>query len=133
MKLSEVRSTYYEDSATASTVARQLSFAGIAVIWVFSGGAVAATGRFAVSTDFFRAGFCLVIALALDFLQYVSRSLIWGWLGRAKEVKGMDPESEIVVSRVVNWPALAFFWLKLLAVVVAYGLLAVGLAHRLTS
>ncbi len=35
MKLSDYRETYYEFSGKLSDVSRQLSFAGIALIWLF--------------------------------------------------------------------------------------------------
>ena len=35
MKLSDYRETYYEFSGIASEVSRKLSFAGIALVWLF--------------------------------------------------------------------------------------------------
>jgi hypothetical protein len=38
MKLQKARDTYYEYSGKLSDITRQLSFAGIAIVWIFRAG-----------------------------------------------------------------------------------------------
>lgn len=119
MDLDGFRKSYYERSGKASDVARQLSFAGIALIWIFK---AERGGPDSVPTELYLPAVLFVVALALDLLQYAWGAFIWGAFCRYKEKKGVNPNAELVAPPWFNWPALACFWLKLAAVVAAYWL-----------
>jgi hypothetical protein len=74
VKLEDYRETYYTLSGKARELCRQLSFAGIAVIWVFK---AEKGGPLAVPAELFLPGFLFGAALALDLAQAFLGSLIW--------------------------------------------------------
>ncbi len=75
MKLSEYRETYYEFSDKASAAARQLAFAGIAVIWIFRIEQEAGVG---IEPDLLLPLALLALSLAFDLLQYITATFVWG-------------------------------------------------------
>jgi len=121
MTLSDYLASYYELSGKASDVARQLAFAGIAVIWVFHegrGSAVAVPATLIVPAALFIGG------LACDLLQYASGTLIWGAFHRIQEQRlGAGSKKPLTAPAYFNWPGLFFFWSKLVLVLLAYALL----------
>lgn len=129
MDLKDARENYNYFSAQASTVVRQLSFAGIAIIWIFSGSGEPVD--VVVPQDLLVPGLLLVAALASDLLQYVAGALPWGVYQRWREWK--DKPDPFVAPRQINWPGNTFFGLKLLTASVAYLLLLVRVADRLTT
>ncbi len=130
MKLADVRETYYTYSGKASDIARQLSLAGIAIIWVFSGGGVSTGVAIHIPKDLTFVGLILIGGLAADFLQYFWASGVWGAFGRIKE-RQVQKSDDFLAPPWLNYPTNVFFWGKLILVVVAYLLLAVALASRL--
>ena len=118
MKLKDIRDAYSSKSTSASTVSRQASFAGIALIWVFKtqyGSTLALPNELLWPTLF------LTLSLSFDLLQYISSSAIWGIFNRLKELEhGPNYEGDIGVSKYLNWPAIFFFWGKLLFVIIGY-------------
>lgn len=84
MNLREARDHYYQHSGTASGVARQLAFAGIAVVWILA----TQPGFVTVPASVLRAPLlAFVIALALDLVQYYWLAAFWGIFSRLKEKK----------------------------------------------
>ncbi|WP_257388639.1 hypothetical protein [Tahibacter caeni] len=81
MKISEMRDQVAFFSAKASDIARQLAFAGIAVIWVFKIGGGSSGGSETsppiAPGDLMPAVFLLVSCLACDFLHYIVAALAW--------------------------------------------------------
>jgi hypothetical protein len=68
MKLSEARECYYSHSGNASAAARQIAFAGIAVVWVFN---QPQSGQLLALPDALVMVLLLLCAtLACDLLQY---------------------------------------------------------------
>ncbi len=121
MNLKEYRKTYYELSGKASDIARQLAFAGIALIWVFK--TQNADGAYVLGRELLVSGALIIFALACDLLQYVAGTLIWGWYARYKEKQGVKPTALLRAPRYFTWPALGFFWAKIVLVVAAYAVL----------
>ncbi len=82
MKLKEAREFYYDRSGLASDSARQLAFAGIAVVWILATNDEAV----AVEANSLRLPLlAFVLALALDLIQYYAAALFWGVFSRVKE------------------------------------------------
>ncbi len=117
MKLKDYRDTYYGLSAKASDVSRQLSFAGIAFIWIFKS---EKGGSLSISPDLLWPALLFAGALALDLMHYVLGSLIWGVFARYREYKGNKDEDELDAPAYFNWPTLFCFWAKVIFVVTAY-------------
>lgn len=136
MKLKTARESYDYYSETASEVARNLAFAGIAVVWLFT---VVTDGNLMLSGKLLFGIFFFVLSLALDLLHYAISALIWGAYARMHEHEGSG-DSKIVrpndadipdPPNFVNWPALAFFWLKIISVAVGYLSLLADLVGRI--
>lgn len=130
MRLEDVRDAYYTQSGKVSDVARQLALAGIAVVWVFSGGGVSTGAAVHIPKDLTFAGLVLIAALAADFFQYAWASAAWGIFNRVKE-REVKETTEFEAPPWLNYPTLVFFWGKLLLVAFAYVLLGIALASRL--
>lgn len=115
MKLSDHKSSYYDHTASASSVARQIAFAGIAFIWIFKR---ESTGSITLPTELLWPAILLILGLTSDLLQYFSASAIWGVFHRTKEKQGIKQNEEIQASIYLNWPSLAFFWIKLFSITI---------------
>lgn len=129
MKIQELRASYYENSRQASTLARQLCFAGIAVVWIFNKDINAPAS---LPTQLVLPLICFVFALGLDLLQYLVGSALWGAFGeiREKQLKerhAYSPEANVHVPRWINWSAIVFFGLKNFATILGYILLGMRL------
>ena len=130
MKLAYVRERYSYYTGKASEIVRQLAFAGIAVIWVFK---TDRGDQVRVPQELLPAAIALVAALVFDFLQYVAGSLAWGIYQKVKESGGAKEDTEFLAPRPINWPALALFWSKVVAIAIAYALLLCFLVRRMWS
>jgi hypothetical protein len=116
--LTEARQAYYDHSGKASDVARQLGFAGIAIIWIFK---TDVHGAPSLGIEFIPAtGWCIA-TLGADLLQYVCATAAWGGYARWKERDpAIDADSDFDAPRWLNWPGNAFFFAKLVCVAIAY-------------
>src|SRR5438045_2777265 len=116
MKLSEIWDTYETYTKAASEGARSLSFAGIAVVWLFK---TEQDGAIHLDVALLRAGGCFVAALALDMLHYVAGMILFWIFGNIREGKkghAQDADNP----RIINWPLDAVFITKLAAVIGGY-------------
>ena len=127
MKLSGFKEAYQVFSAKASDVSRQLAFAGIAVVWIFKTGDA---GNPKVPGELIPPLICLSCALACDLLQYVMQAMIWGIFHRLKEKTHKENE-DILAPRVLNWPPLVMFSIKVILVILGYTLLVLYLNKRM--
>src|SRR3989442_1239067 len=127
MKLSDYRKDYYEFSGKASEVARQLAFAGIAIVWVFTGTEKGLGPR--PDTHLVLALALFALALGFDLLHYISATVIWGSFQWREDRKLKNPQEDphLAAPAYYNYPQLAFFVLKLTTVTVAYVVLIVFL------
>ena len=126
MKLKDAREFYYFHSGKTSDLVRQLALAGIAVIWLFKYEVI---GVPKVPTQLLAPLVLIVLGLAFDLLQYAVATGIWGVFQRAKERAGVGEDAEFLAPPQLNWPALAFFWLKVVSICAAYYLLLQHLAR----
>lgn len=120
MTLKDARESYYIYSGKASDVLRQLGVAGMGVVWVFK---VQANGTSAIPRPLLFPALLLVIGLFLDLLQYVLASAAWGSFARVLERRGTPADAAISAPVWLNWPALACFWGKVLAILWAYAVI----------
>ena len=118
MKIQEILDAHYEASATTSELSRNLSFAGIAVIWVLKVGEQ--TGGIIYTPALILPLFFFVLSLASDLFQYIYKTFIWGVLNKIYWEKYEDNDYEVEVSPWINTPTNIFFLIKIAAVVVGY-------------
>ncbi len=130
MKLKDVREAYQFYTGKASDIVRQLSFAGLATIWLFKEGV---GQRQHVPHELFMPGALIVSALAADFLHYLVGSAVWGSYNRHKERSGTAVTDEFEAPPALNWPTMVLFWLKVAFLLLSYGLLLSFLIHRIVD
>jgi len=117
MKLSDIRLAYEEISGKLSNVNRQLTFAGIAVIWIFR---ITNNGKTIIPEGLIYPTLLFVVSFLLDILQSLSQSLFW--YGYYLYKRRQDSNEDRVINE-PEWPSF-FFWallvLKVLALIAAY-------------
>lgn len=121
MKLAAARDIYYYATGQVSQITRQLSLAGIAVVWLFKAGDGTS---FSLPDGLALALVAFIAALLIDLLQYVVTAIIWGSYSWCKEWQFLradidpasdKPESDFRPSDFINFPALALLAVKCLA------------------
>lgn len=130
MKLSDIQKAYDYFSGKASDIARQLSLAGLAIIWIFK---KSDSVNPQIPANLILPFAIFVIAIAFDLLQYISGTIVWGGFHRfherswEKNNPGMDLPDDFPVTAPgqINWATDTFFILKLSSVSVGYGLLLI--------
>jgi hypothetical protein len=122
MQLSDYLETSEWYSGKLSDVARQLAFAGIAVVWVFK---ISNGTLLTVPKDLIPPLVLFVAGLGFDLLQYMAGAIVWGLFVWVKEKKHPDASQDPELERpsCLKLPISTFFVLKLIAVVCAYYLL----------
>lgn len=123
MKLSKYKEDYYAFSGLASSSSRSLAMAGIALLWLFKSGEVAAS--YALPKELFIPATFLILSLLLDLLQYLFGSIIWEFFYEYHRKRGNLPDEEIEVEA-SKWYALPLkicFLGKVASNLVAYYLL----------
>jgi hypothetical protein len=121
VKLPGYRTDFYFYSGKVSDIARQLCFAGIAIIWLFKKDTAAGI---TVPQELVLPGAIIVSALAIDLIQYIIASLTWFIYYRVQELKGVSDEQEL--GNHSGWlevPIWVAFVLKTAGVLAAYYLL----------
>jgi len=137
MKLGEARKEANELTGLLSTVCRQLLLAGVAIVWLFSGGGELDAREVNVPDDLEWALFVLLIGLAADFLQYLGQAIGTRYVYRKKNEKW---ESDKAADAGVPEPEVSFpdgirrwgdwFWrAKAAAVLGGYALLLVSVGN----
>lgn len=127
MTLKEIREDYVRYSTNVSELSRNLSYAGIGIVWIFkqSNAQNLTTATFMNSIpDELRIPLILfVVVLILDLLQYVIQTAIWyPYYLDNKKLHPMDNEEDVNLQEpekysIIPW---AFWIFKLIIVVVAY-------------
>jgi hypothetical protein len=128
--LKEARESYYELSAKLSELIRQLSFAGIAVIWMFRVGSD--TGGIAFDRCLIRPLLLFVCALVLDLFHYLYGSIAWSRFAHVQEKKkGKKDDDKVSPSDWINRPSLFLFYGKTAVCAYAYVFLVLFLKEKL--
>src|SRR5437016_4246746 len=101
MKLKDARGAYESLSSKASDIIRQISLAGVGIIWIFK----SATGTtFSLDPRLVKAALFIFLALLLDFLQYVLGTTIWFIYYRQQEKQGTQESDDFLAPPQLNWP-----------------------------
>jgi len=117
MKPSEYKETYQWYSGKTSDVVRQLSFAGIAIIWIFK---VQSQGIPKIPNVLLVPLGLFCISLAFDLLQYVLGYIIWYIFFRFHEKKGIKENHKLTHNVLLPVPLHLCMIIKVLAVILAY-------------
>ncbi len=123
MKLEDYKQDYYWYSGKASDVARQLAFAGIALVWIFK--STSQSGVVLPKCLLWPMLF-LGIGLAADLLQYITGTIVWGCFHHHHEQKEPDDPKhnpDLYAPIGLSIPISVFFVIKLCTVVIGYSLL----------
>lgn len=126
MKLSDARDHYYTFSGKVSDVARQLCFAGIAVIWIFAVGD--SVSGFSLPAELIWPLTFFILGLAFDLLHYLIAAASWGIFHRVKEKQHIGEDTDFGAPAYINYAPLTFFWGKAIATLVGYGQLLSAIA-----
>jgi hypothetical protein len=118
MKLEDARAAYQDLSAKASDIVRQISLAGVGLIWIFKS---EAGSSLSLDPLLLKAAFFIFLALMFDFLQYVLGTTIWFVYFRHKEKQGTHEGTEFLAPPQLNWPTWVLFYVKAAMMLVAYG------------
>lgn len=117
MRLEDVKNAYETLSGIASQIVRQLSLAGIGLIWLFNVG----TGiKPALPHALLQGALFIFLALFFDLLQYLVGTFTWFVYFRNKERAGTPPEEEFLAPAWINWPTWALFCVKAACMLIAY-------------
>ncbi|WP_139143593.1 MULTISPECIES: hypothetical protein [unclassified Janthinobacterium] len=128
MKLEKARDQYYFFSGKTSDLVRQLGLGGIAIVWLFK---QTVDGAPKIPDELVWPLTCIVIALAIDFMQYAVATVLWGNLQWRKDRSGVKDDQDFVVHPAINWPTIFFFSVKTIAVMIAYWHLLIYLPRTL--
>jgi len=130
MKIGDYWATHYEFTGKTSDIARTLMLSGIAIIWVF---ATAEAGAVTVPRALIWPGLMILCGLVADLLQYAVSGVIWGVVARQLEKARVPATEERDHSPWLSRPATAFYWVKIVLVLIAYLLLARFFIERLVT
>ena len=117
MRLEDARSAYETLSGKASDIVRQMSLAGVGVIWLFKS---TAGTSISLERPLLKAALFIFLALLFDLLQYVFGTITWFVYFRHKERQGTEEDAEFLAPPQLNWPTWALFYLKTGMMLIAY-------------
>lgn len=123
--LADVDDTKKAATGKASDVARQLAFAGLAVVWVLR----EASGN-PIGPQLVLPLLLLVICLLLDLLQYVWCSFAWTIYYNYQFEKHRSDEAKVDIPGAINWISYACFWLKLFALFLGWAAIGDVVIHK---
>jgi hypothetical protein len=110
---------YYAHTGSASTVARQLALAGIAIVWIFK--TDQSDGRIAIPMPLIWAALFMILSLAMDLGQYVLLSGAWWLFSRAKDRDStIDADTQFLAPGNINTPGELLWLLKIALMLVGY-------------
>jgi hypothetical protein len=118
MKLEDARAAYEALSGKASDIIRQISLAGVGLIWIFKSGTGASLS---LDPPLLKAAFFIFLSLLFDFLQYLLGTAIWFAYFRYKEKQGTKESADFLAPPALNWPTWGLFYLKSAMMLIAYG------------
>ncbi|MDQ1354409.1 MAG: hypothetical protein QG657_4718 [Acidobacteriota bacterium] len=122
-KLSHFREKEYNYfSGKVSELIHNLSFAGIAIIWIFKTDQTGIT----IDKEFILPLISFIASLAFGLFHYLWGTIIWGYFTRKAEKKLTDvatEDPELKAPAWYNWPTNTFFCLKTIFLTIGYILL----------
>lgn len=125
-KLSEIDRAKNDATGKASDVGRQLAFAGIATVWLLRDEGARPIGNFLLI-----ALTLLVLALLLDFLQYVVCGAIWRNFYNKHFDEHKNDDACVDVPDELARPIYRFYWWKIRLLASGYVFLLIGAIIKL--
>ena len=134
MTLKEIREDYVRYSANVSELSRNLSYAGIGVVWIFkqsaSENAIETTFMNSIPVELRWPLILFIVVLILDLLQYVIQTAIWyPYYTKYKELHKDKKEDDVNLQEPESYNIIPWcFWIfKLIIVIIAYILMGLFL------
>lgn len=127
MRLADIDAFLYETTSRVGATTRNLSLAGIGIVWVFK---VEQNGSSYLPRDLVLPALFFVISIALDFFQYAYNAIAFGIVARLNRDKNGD--TDISLPSKITLPAFCMFYGKILSAVVGYVLLLNLIVTRFT-
>ena len=124
IKLSKIQDEYYMRSGKASDVARQLAFAGVAIIWIFR-----ISGTNTIPEIFYIPLLIFAVGFAIDLLQYFYSSFVFGVVVIWGEIYKMKMDTELSIPPFFSWITTILFVIKIVALVIGYVYLINNIYH----
>lgn len=131
MKLSEYNKAGNEYTARASDIVRQLAFAGIAVVWIFT---TIGPDGYVLDSKLILPLLLLVLTLLFDLLQYVIGGDTWKRFFRRMERKARergDHDPLVKAPSRYSAPIYFFYWGKITLILLSYLLIILYLIMKL--
>jgi hypothetical protein len=132
MIIKDSRQFYYDASGMASQIGRQLTLAGIAILWLLAGGL--REGRIMLTNRLLWAGWALVLYLVLDLFQYLYKTTAWAiWTGiKERRLHPASEDSDVGKEpRAINAPTWILFCLKMATLMVGFAVLLWVINNRI--
>lgn len=119
--LDKFRQYHYDATSKVSENTRTLALSAIAIVWLFK---KEDGGVYMIPQGLLVPLALVILAMALDFFQYVYRSVAWHVIFRRRErllaEEEITEETELYVNPWVNFLAYCFFYAKVLCLAFAY-------------
>jgi hypothetical protein len=130
MKLSEYRKVANDYTIKASEITRQLSLAGIGIIWIFKN---SDKETHLLDSYLILPLLFLAVALLLDLIQYVVGGQVWISFFRKEELKvtdtNLDPEIKAPVQK--SKPIYVLYYCKIIFMLLSYAFIICYLIGKL--
>jgi hypothetical protein len=130
MKLQEYWNCYYEMSGKASDLARSLSLAALALIWLFK---LETPAGVKLSPELILPAAFVVSSMLMDFAQYAYLALAWRIYARMLEKSDPDPEKDHLHTPKIPRVGEILFAAKVIALLVGYAFLVEYLWRRIVQ
>lgn len=128
--LDKFRQYHYDATAKVSENTRTLALSAIAIVWLFKQDN---GGKYEIPESLLAPLALVILAMTLDFCQYVYRSIAWHIIFRKQEKRlakqQINESTELYVSPFVNLLAYCFFYAKVLCHAYAYWKLSEYFIH----
>ncbi|MEC3876419.1 hypothetical protein [Chryseobacterium salviniae] len=127
MKLSEYQQDYYTFTGKLSDISRQLSLAGIAIIWIFK---TTVKDKIILDASLKYAATFIILSLAADLLQYTYQSITWSVFYYTKKRNGNNDDDIIYSPEYLNYTSWILFSAKIILLIIAYILIIIFLNSK---
>ncbi len=120
--LQKFREYHFDATAKVSENTRTLALSAVAIVWVLK--TEGPNGIYILPKELVPPLLLIFSALALDFIQYLYRSIAWHVIFRCKEMEldagTINESTELYINPWVNNVAYGFFYSKAICILVAY-------------
>lgn len=127
MKFKQIRDEYYAQTAKASDVIRQLTYAGFGVIWIFKVG----SSGIHVPQSLLPSAFLFTVTLLFDLCQYLTLARAWRLHAEKADQATESDDDEYAVPLGINVWGVRFYRAKAVSLGVGYAMLCVAILYQL--